>query len=178
MGLWRFLCRSNGRSVLIWFKKIGWFWFKVWALCEILSFQKKVDCRKTLTKLRHCRSRHFCRILFGPPNFFMSCGKRKRMLGTRPKCFFSKRLIKLSQLDILNRCKQMTGVPHVIPSTRNQGSVSISMPDIRPGIGPFCYGQITWEDNPTPGQTVHRAYWNRPLTELTDCTVSWVMLPF
>lgn len=25
------------------------------------------------TKLRHCLSLHFCLILFGPPNFFMSC---------------------------------------------------------------------------------------------------------
>lgn len=29
----------------------------------------------TLARTTHCRSRHFCRILFGPPNFFMSLQK-------------------------------------------------------------------------------------------------------
>ena len=28
----------------------------------------------------------------------------------------------------------------------------------RPGVGPFCNGQITWEDGPSSGRTVHRAY--------------------
>lgn len=29
----------------------------------------------TRARTTHCRSRHFCRILFGPPNFFMSLQK-------------------------------------------------------------------------------------------------------
>ena len=29
---------------------------------------------------------------------------------------------------------------------RGGGGVSISMMDVRPGVGPFCNGQITWED--------------------------------
>ena len=45
--------------------------------------------------------------------------------------------------------------------------------EVWPGVGPFCYGQITWEDDLTHGMgyqiswedgwTVRRAYWNRPL---------------
>lgn len=31
----------------------------------------------SLTKLRHCLSLHFCLILFGPPNFFISCQNKK-----------------------------------------------------------------------------------------------------
>ena len=32
-----------------------------------------IDFEFLHTKLRHCLSRHFCLILLGPPNFFMSC---------------------------------------------------------------------------------------------------------
>lgn len=32
----------------------------------------------SLTKLRHCLSLHFCLILFGPPNFFISCQNTKK----------------------------------------------------------------------------------------------------
>lgn len=32
----------------------------------------------SLTKLRHCLSLHFCLILFGPPNFFISCQSKKK----------------------------------------------------------------------------------------------------
>ena len=42
-----------------------------------------------------------------------------------------------------------------IPSNNGSGGggggVSISTTDVRPGIGPFCNGQITWEDGPLPG---------------------------
>lgn len=50
--------------------------------CYMLSIKNKMDiydtdCRLWVhnlhTKLRHCLSLHFCLILFGPPNFFMSC---------------------------------------------------------------------------------------------------------
>lgn len=34
----------------------------------------------SLTKLRHCLSLHFCLILFGPPNFFISCQSKKKKL--------------------------------------------------------------------------------------------------
>ena len=34
------------------------------------------------------------------------------------------------------------------------GGVSISTTDVRPGVGSFCNGQITWEDGPSPGRTV------------------------
>lgn len=34
----------------------------------------------SLTKLRHCLSLHFCLILFGPPNFFISCQSKKKKI--------------------------------------------------------------------------------------------------
>ena len=43
-------------------------------------------------------------------------------------------------------------------STRGLAGVSISTMDVRPGVGPFCNGQITWEDGPSPGRTVRRVY--------------------
>ena len=42
--------------------------------------------------------------------------------------------------------------------TGHGGRVAISTTDVRPGVGPFCNGQITWEDGPSPGRTVRRAY--------------------
>ena len=62
--------------------------------------------------------------------------------------------------------------PKVWGLTAPQGGVSISTTDIRPGVGPFCNGQITWVDGPSPGRTVRRAYWNRPLfmAHLNSCT--------
>ena len=36
--------------------------------------------------------------------------------------------------------------------------VSLSTTDVRPGVGPFCNGQITWEDGPSSGRTDRRAY--------------------
>lgn len=56
----------------------------VQEICYMLSIKNKMDiydtdCRLWVhvhnlhTKLRHCLSLHFCLILFGPPNFFMSC---------------------------------------------------------------------------------------------------------
>ncbi len=39
---------------------------------EVVSFTK---VKLTLARTSHCLSRHFCLILFGPPNFFMSLQK-------------------------------------------------------------------------------------------------------
>ena len=35
-------------------------------------------------------------------------------------------------------------------TTRNQEGVSLTATDRWTGVGPFCYGQITWEDGPSP----------------------------
>ena len=58
-------------------------------------------------------------------------------------------------------CHYTTGAPSVVIRGRSN-HVSISRTDVRPGVGPFCNGQITWEDGPSPGRTVRRAYWKRP----------------
>ena len=53
--------------------------------------------------------------------------------------------------------------PHFfLPPSLIQGPVSISTTDVWLGVGPFCYGQITWEGDSTPSRTVRCAYWNRP----------------
>ena len=44
------------------------------------------------------------------------------------------------------------------PKATRTGPVSINTAAVRPGVGPFCYGQITWDDGPSPGRTVRPAY--------------------
>ena len=47
------------------------------------------------------------------------------------------------------------GGGQVLP--RDLGPVSINTKAVPPGVGPFCHGQITWEDGPSPRRTVRHA---------------------
>ena len=59
---------------------------------------------------------------------------------------------------------------------KDLGGVSISTTDIRPGVGPFCNGQITWDDGPSPGRTVRRPVGLSVVLIETGATIAGVIL--